>query len=110
MSLIQYYLCSYFQSLQIPGADILDTSDYEEANSHKLSSIPAAIELFGKQFALVGVLIFKPPFTEDDCGHYECAIRINNQWDIHSDLEKGPRKASAIDEVVMHTVFFVAAK
>lgn len=62
------------------------------------------------KFVLVGTLIFKPSFTEDDCGHYECAIRINNQWNIHSDLEKGPRKALAKDEVVVHAVFFVAAK
>lgn len=74
---------------------------------HELSEIPETIQVFRKRFVLIGAIIFNPPPTNNVIGHYRCAIKINQEWDIHDDLVRGPRKISPVEPVAIQTIFYI---
>lgn len=68
------------------------------------------IELNGDNFMLQGVIIFKPPIIDDDLGHYMCAVRINNNWELYDDMDSQPRLKKKRDKVCIHAVFYINGK
>lgn len=95
---------------QISGTEIQNSvdTDYEDNSHFKLMEIPQVINIFGENFVIAGAIIFIPPLIEGDIGHYVCANKINNQWEIIDDNDsKTPRVTSSKSSYCIHALMYV---
>lgn len=73
--------------------------------------IPETIKISDIDFVIAGAIVFIPPIVDGDIGHYVCADKINNQWEIYDDLEsKSPQNKSSNASVIIHALMYVISE
>lgn len=75
----------------------------------KIDEIPAVLKLDERHYILQGAIVFVPPITIDDIGHYKCIIKINQSWESYDDKETKPDMLKKNTSVVLHSIFYVIA-
>lgn len=84
---------------------------YETEMQYKLKDIPEIITISNKHFVIVGAIVFIPPIVDGDVGHYICADKVNNQWEIYDDLDsKSPKNKSSQANVIIHALMYVISE
>lgn len=74
----------------------------------KLDQITQNIRLDDKNYTLQGAIVFVPPITADDIGHYKCIIRINQSWESYDDKETKPEMLKRNPSAVLHSIFYTS--
>lgn len=83
---------------------------FETDMQWKLVDIPETITIENQHFVIAGAIVFIPPLS-GDIGHYVCACKVNNQWEVYDDQDsKSPKRKSARSNVTIHALMYVISE
>lgn len=94
-------------SLQLPSCGNKQASMFEESAVFKIKDVPLVLSIFDQKYVLFGLVLFKPPIFDSDIGHYTCAIRLNNKFEMYDDMRAKPFSVSANENAVIHCLFYI---
>lgn len=101
---------NYFFWFQVPDAKYQVNSDFEPSAVFTLSDVPEVIQIFDKEFAIAGIIAFKPPVINGDIGHYVCMSKLNNFWEVFDDNNDSSVNKAGKSDVLVHTLMYVTAE
>lgn len=93
-------------SLQLPSCGNKQASMFEESAVFKIKDVPLVLSIFDQKTFYSGWFV-QASYFDSDIGHYTCAIRLNNKFEMYDDMRAKPFSVSANENAVIHCLFYI---
>lgn len=92
---------------QLPNCGANNT-DVEPSYYHALENVPVTIKVTKGTYVLCGAILFKPPTSSVDIGHYVvAAVKINDTWEVFDDMQSKSKLFSRSKKVIIHNLLYI---
>lgn len=81
-------------------------TDLESLIQFELKDIPSTIEIMNRKYVISSAILYTPPALENGIGHYVCAVRFNNNWEVYDDYRNETFTIENSENVIIHALHY----